>query len=209
MISSIGVALAMVQDIVERVIPNPSKEDLGKIREEAVQKALDSGASKESIEVHIDIDSQTQKVTAIASGSTEVRTQDTARTFEPKEAQDIAKKEMGTSPQLLYATEHHYIFSSLIDDKHLCVIDYKGFNRIQSKDAAAVEACHFDYKEKVKALWDRHSKYQADIILRPSFYLMIGAKFCDFRSESFEQLCMLMDLEMGTYQGPVLILAVS
>ncbi|NLM66807.1 MAG: hydantoinase/oxoprolinase family protein, partial [Enterococcus sp.] len=46
-ISSIGVALAMVRDVVERVIPNPSAQDLEDIRNEAIQSATKSGAAPE------------------------------------------------------------------------------------------------------------------------------------------------------------------
>lgn len=72
-ISSIGVALAMVRDVVERIIPSPSKEDIRSLKNEAMNKAIESGATPESIEVHVEIDPQTSKVTAIATGSTEVK----------------------------------------------------------------------------------------------------------------------------------------
>ena len=65
-ISSIGVALAMVRDVVERIIPSPSKEDIRSLKNEAMNKAIESGATPESIEVHVEIDPQTSKVTAIA-----------------------------------------------------------------------------------------------------------------------------------------------
>ncbi|MGG1931768.1 hypothetical protein [Paenibacillus macerans] len=60
-ISSIGVALAMVRDVVERIIPSPSKEDISAIKMEAMNKAIQSGATPESVEIHIDIDPQTSK----------------------------------------------------------------------------------------------------------------------------------------------------
>ena len=62
-ISSIGVALAMVRDVVERVVPNPTPEDIRSIKREAVDKAVESGAAPGSAEVHIEIDPQTSKLT--------------------------------------------------------------------------------------------------------------------------------------------------
>ena len=44
-ISSIGVALAMVRDVVERVVPNPTPEDIRSIKAEAIDKAVESGAA--------------------------------------------------------------------------------------------------------------------------------------------------------------------
>ena len=58
-ISSIGVALAMVRDVVERVVPNPTAEDIRSIKAEAIDKAVESGASPDTVEVHIEIDAQT------------------------------------------------------------------------------------------------------------------------------------------------------
>ena len=57
-ISSIGVALAMVRDVVERIIPSPTQDDIRAIKAEAINKAVESGATPESVEVHIEIDLQ-------------------------------------------------------------------------------------------------------------------------------------------------------
>ena len=85
-ISSIGVALAMVRDVVERVVPNPTPEDIRSIKAEAIDKAVESGAAADSVEVHIEIDPQTSKLTAIALGSTEVKTTDLLKECTAEEA---------------------------------------------------------------------------------------------------------------------------
>ena len=74
--SLIRVGPAMVRDVVERVVPNPTPDDIRSIKREAVDKAVESGAAPGSVEVHIEIDPQTSKLTAIALGSTEVKTTD-------------------------------------------------------------------------------------------------------------------------------------
>ena len=58
-ISSIGVALAMVRDVVERTIPTPSKKDIADIKKEAAALAIANGALPDSVEVQIEIDAQT------------------------------------------------------------------------------------------------------------------------------------------------------
>lgn len=75
-ISPIGVALAMVRDSVERIIPNPNEKDLAKIREEAFSAAVNAGANPDSIEITIEIESEKNLVRAIACGTTELRTKD-------------------------------------------------------------------------------------------------------------------------------------
>ena len=37
-ISSIGVSLAMVRDVIERVIPNPTEEDIAAMKKEAIRR---------------------------------------------------------------------------------------------------------------------------------------------------------------------------
>jgi len=44
-ISSIGVALAMIRDVVERVIPNPTTEDIRQLKKEAKEMAIKNGAA--------------------------------------------------------------------------------------------------------------------------------------------------------------------
>ena len=43
MISSIGVALALVRETIERVIPNPTPEDLQRIKREAFDAVVQAG----------------------------------------------------------------------------------------------------------------------------------------------------------------------
>ena len=66
-------ALAMVRDVVDRVVPNPTPEDIRSIKREATDKAVESGASPDTAEVHTEIDPQTPKLPAIAMVSTAVQ----------------------------------------------------------------------------------------------------------------------------------------
>jgi N-methylhydantoinase A len=69
-ISPIGVALALVRDVVERTIVDPSAQDIASIRREAMDRVVAAGASPETIEVSVDIDTQLNRVRATASGAT-------------------------------------------------------------------------------------------------------------------------------------------
>src|SRR5208283_5772851 len=57
-IAPIGVALALVRDVVERTIVAPSPEDIARIRREAADRAIAAGASPDRIEVQVEIDAQ-------------------------------------------------------------------------------------------------------------------------------------------------------
>lgn len=69
-IAPIGVALALVRDVVERTIANPTPEDVARIRREAADRVIASGAAADRVEVIVEIDTQLNRVRATAAGST-------------------------------------------------------------------------------------------------------------------------------------------
>lgn len=100
-ISSIGVALALIRDVVERIIPHPQPEDLTAIRREAIEAAVRLGADPASVEVAVEVDTMTHRVRAIASGAAEMRVKDAAGGISESEARSIAARSMGSSAQAL------------------------------------------------------------------------------------------------------------
>lgn len=201
-ISSIGVALAMVRDVVERVIPNPTSEDIKAIKKEVYMKAIESGAQPDTIEIHVDIDSQTSKVTAIALGSTEVKTSDLLKECDEKEARLIAAEDMKLKEEdlnLLAKNKNFFVFAAKNETKNnIRIIDKKGFIKVQRKFGLAENIRVEQAKEYIKYLWDELAVYTADAVLRPDIYLCIGAKIMDYSgSTDFEQIELLIDLEIG------------
>ena len=97
-ISSIGVALALVREMVERVIPNPTPEDLQRIKREAFDAVVKLGAAPENVEVTIEVDPKTHRVRATAMGASEMRARQRKDEVGENEARDIAAKSMGLSP---------------------------------------------------------------------------------------------------------------
>ena len=77
-ISTIGVALAMVRDMVERNITNPTPEQILQVRREASEAVIKIGALPESVEVQIELDTRRNLVRAIAFGTTELKKNDNA-----------------------------------------------------------------------------------------------------------------------------------
>lgn len=70
-ISTIGVALAMVREQLERSVINPTTEDIKQIRIDITNKVIASGAKKETVQVDITIDSQKNILRAIATGASD------------------------------------------------------------------------------------------------------------------------------------------
>lgn len=213
-ISSIGVALAMIRDVVERVIPNPTTEDIAEIKREAKNLAIRSGAVEDTIEVQIEVDSQTSKVTAIALGSTEVKTTDLLKVIDLEEGKKLSAASMNLTPEevnLDIETDLFYIFSHDENEKHMIrLLDKKGFIKVQRKDAKAYEFKAEDWKEVVSKAWDDAIIYKAEMQRTPDMYLCIEGKVLDFEGTvSLEQLLMIMDSEFVDInpQEPVIIIA--
>ncbi|MEK4329557.1 hydantoinase/oxoprolinase family protein [Paenibacillus sp. FSL R7-0312] len=215
-ISSIGVALSMVRDVVERIIPSPSKEVIAALKMEAMNKAIQSGATPESIEIHIDIDPQTSKVTAIATGSTEVKTTELLKECDEAELRELAAKDMRISidrTQLLEKTRYVSIFGEKVDKAGeagaVRILDTKGFIKVQRGRAMALKTTAGDYLNAVKKLWEAMAVYQTELIARPDFYLCIGARVMDFTASDFEQLELLMDIEISTFEPDTEVIVVA
>lgn len=202
-ISSIGVALAMVRDVVERIIPSPTQEDISSIRKEAINKAIESGAVPDSIDVHIEIDPQTSKVTAIALGSTEAKTTDLLSSCSEEEALAIAQRDFGstvTTPcELLTATKQFYVFTAQKGtNTPIRIIDHKGFIRVQRNNGTALKCKAGEVDSVVSKYYEDMATYNADSILRPDYYLCLGGKVADIAGYAdLSQILMLVDVELA------------
>lgn len=201
-ISSIGVALAMVRDVVERVIPNPTTDDIRLLKREAADLAIKNGAVPDTIEVQIEIDQQTQRVTAIALGSTEVQTTNLQLNASEEEAKKLAAASMHCENLDEIKTEINngifYIFTRLIDEKkQLRLVDRRGFIRVQGRDAIAKLIKVSDWEEVSSQMWKEQLDYKNEMVLTPDFFLCTGGKVLDFSNIlDVEQLHMVMRSEI-------------
>lgn len=199
-ISSIGVALAMIRDVVERVIPNPTTEDIAAIKKEAAQLAIKNGAVPDTVEVQIEIDSQTSKVTAIALGSNEVQTTDLSRRCNEEDARVLAAESMRCDAKDTYTilkNDIFYIFGHKEGEKQqVRLVDHRGFVRVQCGDANAIECVAKDWEDSTKQVWDSRLGYANEMVQTPDIYLCISGKVLDFSNTvNFEQLITIMRSE--------------
>lgn len=200
-ISSIGVALSMVRDVVERVIPNPSKEDIREIKKEAADAAVGSGASPDTVEVHIEIDSQTGKVTAIATGSTEVKATDLLKECDEKEAFELAKQDFGSRVSdvtLAEKTDKFYVFQGSREDKKpIRMVDKKGFIKVQCSNGSIIKCKVKEYQSVIEELWEKEAHFKTDTVIRPDYFVCFGPRISDYSAVDLEQVELLLDLDLG------------
>ncbi|MEG0179302.1 MAG: hydantoinase/oxoprolinase family protein, partial [Oscillospiraceae bacterium] len=200
-------------DVVERVIPNPTQSDIAELRKEAKDAAINSGAEPDSVEVHIEIDSQTGKVTAIATGSTEVKTTDLLKECSEEEALELAVADFGAKVldvKMAQKTEKFYVFSGDFANKNaLRIVDKKGFIRVQCSDGEVIKCKIIEYKEVVEQMWQDLAVFKTDTVLRPDFFLCVGPRVCDYSAIDMQQLEMLMNLDTGDREADEEILVVG
>lgn len=205
-ISSIGVALSMVRDVVERILPSPTKDDIRALKNEALNKAVESGATPESVEIHVEIDSQTNKVTAIATGATEVKATDLTKVVDEQEALTLAAEDMRVQPnetKLIEKNPSFFVFGTNQKTDAagpLRIVDKKGFIKVQRAHGKCIKVTVENYLEATQYLWENMAVYETEIVSRPDFYFCIGARVVDFVANDFTQLQLLTDLEVGTLE---------
>ena len=192
-ISSIGVALALVRDTVERVIPNPRTEDLDAIKREAFDAAVRLGAAPENVEVTVEVDPKTHRVRATAMGASEMRAHDMLKEITEPEAQEIAAKSMGiptTTVKIAAATPRMRVYQGLIEEKKwgglfkkrrrpLRAVDIEGVIRIQRSDGVARQSTAGNGLAELKALWEEITIYNGDSIITPDIFVIAGAHVLD------------------------------
>ena len=186
-ISSIGVALAMVRESVERVIPNPTEEEIAGIRREAIEAAVKVGADPGGIETVIEIDSKTQRVRVTALGASELKTDSMMKACTEEEARKIAADSMGVSEgevSLAGSTDGIYVFTAensggkklgKKQKNSLRVIDKKGFIKLQYSNGIIVNTRKSRLEEQVLKLWESASIYRGDAISLPDLYLIVAS----------------------------------
>jgi N-methylhydantoinase A len=192
-ISSIGVALAMVRDTVERVMPNPRPEDLLAIRAEAREAAIRAGAHPGTVQVQIEVNPQTQRVRATAWGATEMRARDLLHALGEDEAREIASKSLkaqGAEVRLTGQTIGHFVFSSDVLERSFWifrstrhpvrVVDRGGFIKVQRADALVSQTTAGRALDELQRLWGMATSYDGNGVIPPDVYLVLGSQVVDF-----------------------------
>jgi N-methylhydantoinase A/oxoprolinase/acetone carboxylase beta subunit len=156
-ISSIGVALALVREVVERVIADPTPADLRAIRREALDAVVRLGAAPATVEVTIEIDPHSQRVRATAVGASEMRARH-RRAIGEADALRIAAESMEVpvaATRLAAQTDGMRLVQATIDGRApLRAVDLEGAIRIQRSNATIEQAHASDALAHLKARWD-------------------------------------------------------
>lgn len=221
-ISPIGVALAMVRDMVERTISNPTEADIISIRREAIRLATQSGANPETIEVRIEVDAQLQKVRAIAIGATELRTKELGSAGKTEEelkkiVADNLKVECGNleieadngnlcAISCEMTKKVFLVFKKKY--KSIRLIDRDGIIRLQKKNGSVAQCYPKSWRDTVKKLLDDNVVFGDGGEEIPNIYIACGGRIIDLSGmQDRAQIIALCEVELaGVHDDEKLIL---
>ena len=224
-ISSIGVALALVRETIERVIPNPTPEDLQRIKREAFDAVVKLGAAPENVEVTIEVDPQTQRVRATAMGASEMRAQDMRKQVSEEEAAGIAATSMGLAPgivKLAASTDDVRVYQAEVQERKWKIftsrrhpvraVDREGVIRIQRSDGVVAQSSAANGLQQLRELWESVTIYNGDSVIAPDMFVVAGRRIVDLSGiTALDQAIAISrgELEGLSPEAPVVLISVQ
>lgn len=212
-ISTIGVALAMVRDMVERSVTNPTDDDIISVRREAELKAIQNGAAPGTVEVSVEVDTQRNIVRAIAVGATEMRSRDRMqRKLTQEELLDIVAENLDADKQQLKITAQNGSMFAVQYDKvekklfglvkkttrPLRLIDEEGVIRLQKNNAWTRQSTVGTWQKDLNWLLEELTEYNDGGTNLPNIYLVLGKRIVDLSGmQSGEQIVSLGSVELA------------
>jgi len=192
-ISPLGVALALVRESVERIIPGATHADVLAVRAEAEQAVLSQGADPSGVEVDVTVDPQRNLVTAVATGATELRTKDRTAVTDAAAARSAAAASLGADPASVteYASNGQYrvfgvlrrpggLFGRFARERaHVRVVDAEGVVRLHSADATVDTLTASEAEGRLRDLVAERTSYGDGGAVPPAVWLLLGPKLAD------------------------------
>jgi N-methylhydantoinase A len=192
-ISSIGVAAAMIHEEAEKTVTNPRLEDISALSEQVKMAALERGAMPESITIQSEYISErsVMRVTAMGNVSLDIGTTN-AQVLKKEEAHILACELFGISEGVkrILDTDSYHIFACEINKKILflkskkqqqvLVLDKYGRVRLSIENASIFTGSPEDVSDRIKNLLKQHANSGKD--LAPQVHILDGIKLMDFSS---------------------------
>ncbi|SMF89773.1 N-methylhydantoinase A/oxoprolinase/acetone carboxylase, beta subunit [Paenibacillus uliginis N3/975] len=216
-VSTIGVALAMVKEQMERTVVNPTEEDIKRIRAEIMERIVKSGASEATVEVTIEIDSQKNILRAVATGSTELRSKDLgSEAMSDSEMAVIAAQSVDQSLEStklaaksgrwsLFASENmKKSFFGLIKKKSnaVSVLDREGVVRFKKANVQYTKLTKSQSQGKLSEFLDDNTIYSDANATIPKVFVFYKEKMLDLTGmQTKEQLMSILEIETEMLRG--------
>ena len=216
-ISTIGVALAMVREQIERTVQKPSETDIQKIRTDIIEQIVRSGAVEETVDVAIEIDSQKNILRAIATGATELRQKDlNVKAVSEEQLKQPAAEALGVEVEnvsLSCSAGRWYVFSAKASKKilfglikqtvqKLAVVDREGVVRLRRENAQHLKFRKKDRARLFNPFLDENTTYSDANATIPKVFVFYKEKMLDLTGlHTAKQVYSILDVETEMLQG--------
>ncbi|MEE1841602.1 MULTISPECIES: hydantoinase/oxoprolinase family protein [unclassified Streptomyces] len=217
-ISPIGVALALVREQIERIIPNAGQEQILAVRAEAEAAVVAQGAAADGVEVEVTVDPQTSTVRAVATGATELRNRDRTHRADGSERLRAAAASLKADPadvDILATTPAHTVYGTEVrrrfrTTRHpVRVVDADGVVRLHAPDALVETTTVAAAPETLARLVGEATSYGDGGVRAPALRLLIGSRIADLSGILDPQpLLALARSELGTRAADEPVIAV-
>ncbi|MGI0028810.1 MAG: hydantoinase/oxoprolinase family protein [Nitrososphaera sp.] len=191
-ISSIGVAAAMIHEEVEKTVTTPKPEDITMLVEQVKKAALERGALPESMTIQSEYVSERSvlRVSAMGNVSLDIGTTN-AQEIGEEEAHVLACELFGINEgvQRIFDMKNYHIFACEMSKKKLflksrrqpvLVLDKYGRVRLSVDNAAIFNGSPEEVADSVDSLLRQHTAGGGD--LSPQVHILDGVKLMDFSS---------------------------
>ncbi|MFT5511221.1 MAG: N-methylhydantoinase A [Hyphomicrobiaceae bacterium] len=214
-ISSIGVALALVRETIERIVPHPQPEDLQALRDEAIEAVVRLGANRDAVEVTVEVDTQTNRMRATAIGAAEMNVKDESGAISEAEARQIAAHSMhvaSSSLSLSAQTDGYRVYSETpTGAARVRAVDWEGTLKVQRRRAFVGKTQASEAKDAIIALWQEADlAREAGVRGAPRIMMMHGRHLVDLSGvETLDQALALAASEIAGLDGDAAIALVA
>jgi N-methylhydantoinase A len=192
-ISSIGVAAAMIHEEAEKTVTNPRLEDISALAEQVKKAAHERGALPESITIQSEYISErsVMRVTAMGNVSLDIGTAN-AQEIKTEEAHVLACELFGINEgvRCILDTDNYHIFACEVNKKMLflkskkqqqvLVLDKYGRVRLSVENASIFTGSPEQVADRINSLLRQHVMSGKD--LAPQVHILDGIKLMDFSS---------------------------
>ena len=193
-ISSIGVCTASIREEREKIIENPTPDDISLFVQEVEKIAISKGALPESISTQSEYigEKSLLRVTVYGNMKLDVGTND-VKEIDDEEAEVLACELFGINEGVhrIFDMKDYYIFACEIHKKKLflksrkqpvLVLDKYGHVRISIENADIYSGSPQEMKEKIHSLMNEHGLSKDE--LAPQIHIVDGKRILDFSSLS-------------------------
>ncbi|MDP9017294.1 MAG: hydantoinase/oxoprolinase, partial [Candidatus Eremiobacteraeota bacterium] len=210
-ISPIGVALALVRDVIERTIVDPTPQDIIRLRREAQDRVIAAGAAPESVDVSIEIDAQRNLVRATASGASALAEGATRIELSHEQLGEIAAKLLRCEQSALERFELTPLLTAFVAERSLPgpfgrhrilrdvrVLDATGVARLSLSNATITLTTAGVAADVLKRTLEEQTSFGDVGRALPALYLIHGARIANLSGlASAEQVVALAVEELS------------